>query len=54
MEITSKNFEDVQGKITATSNLEDVKDVDFVLEAIAENLDAKRKLFAQQTVIPVK
>ncbi len=52
MELTDKSFEDVRGKITATSNLEDVKDVDFVLEAIAENLEAKRKLFTQLDKLP--
>lgn len=43
--ITQETYEDVEKRITTTTNLADIKDVDFVLEAVAEDLDAKRKVF---------
>lgn len=35
------------GKIKTTTKLEDVKDADFVVEAVFENMDLKKKVFAQ-------
>ena len=50
--LTKKGFEDVQDKIAIANKLEDVKDVGFVLEAVAEDLDVKRKLFAELDKLP--
>nr|MDO8079306.1 3-hydroxyacyl-CoA dehydrogenase [Candidatus Freyarchaeota archaeon] len=44
---TQKEYETVREKITVARKLEDVKDVDFVLEAIKEDLNAKRELFKE-------
>lgn len=45
--VTRKEFETVREKITVATKLEDVKDVDFVLEAVKEDLSIKRKLFKE-------
>nr|MDO8079305.1 3-hydroxyacyl-CoA dehydrogenase [Candidatus Freyarchaeota archaeon] len=45
--ITPKTYDAVQKKITTTINLADINDVDFVLEAVAEDLDVKRSLFKE-------
>ncbi|MGQ9722474.1 MAG: 3-hydroxyacyl-CoA dehydrogenase [Candidatus Jordarchaeum sp.] len=52
MDLTKKSFEDVQDKITIADKLENVKDVGFILEAVAEDLDVKRKLFAELDKLP--
>ena len=36
----------IMGRITFTTNVADLKDCDLVVEAIVENLDAKKELFA--------
>ncbi|MEM3586785.1 MAG: 3-hydroxyacyl-CoA dehydrogenase [Candidatus Jordarchaeaceae archaeon] len=51
--LTKKEYETVREKITATNRLEDIKNVDFVLEAINENLDSKRKLFKELDKLPM-
>jgi 3-hydroxybutyryl-CoA dehydrogenase len=38
---------EVLERITTTTNLEDLKDASFVIEAIIENLDAKKEIFSQ-------
>jgi 3-hydroxybutyryl-CoA dehydrogenase len=37
---------EIQGRLTGTTSLEDMKDCDVVIEAIIEQLPAKRELFA--------
>ena len=37
----------ILGKIKGTTKIEDVKDADFVVEAVFENMDIKKKVFAQ-------
>ncbi|WXG39336.1 MAG: 3-hydroxyacyl-CoA dehydrogenase [Candidatus Freyarchaeum deiterrae] len=43
---SQKEYDTVKERITTTNKLEDVKDADFVLEAIKEDLNVKRKLFS--------
>ncbi|MBN1800846.1 MAG: hypothetical protein JW891_05025 [Candidatus Lokiarchaeota archaeon] len=43
--ITKKKQKSLKKRFTLTQNIEDVKDVDFVLETIDEKLEEKRKLF---------
>jgi enoyl-CoA hydratase/3-hydroxyacyl-CoA dehydrogenase len=50
--LTNKEYETVREKITVAHKLEDIKDVDFVLEAVKEDLDVKRKLFAYLDKLP--
>lgn len=38
---------EVLGRITTTTNVEDLKDAQFVIEAIFENLEAKKEIFSQ-------
>lgn len=38
---------EVLGRITKTTNLEDLKEANFVIEAIIENLEAKKAIFSQ-------
>ncbi|MFI8492377.1 3-hydroxyacyl-CoA dehydrogenase family protein [Peribacillus butanolivorans] len=38
---------EVLGRITTTTNLEDLKEANFVIEAIIENLEAKKAIFSQ-------
>ncbi|MGB9959406.1 MAG: 3-hydroxyacyl-CoA dehydrogenase family protein [Candidatus Bathyarchaeales archaeon] len=46
--ITKEQAESIISKITVTTDLaEAIRDVDFVVEAISEKLDEKRKLFAE-------
>ena len=52
MELTEKGFEDIRERIAVISRLENIRDVEFVLEAIAEDLNAKRKLFAELDKLP--
>lgn len=44
--LTPEQVEEVLGRIRGTSNLSDVKDCDLVIEVIFEELEAKKKLFA--------
>jgi len=41
----AKDF--VMGNITPTGTIEDIKDVDFVVESVFENMDVKKELYAQ-------
>lgn len=41
----AKDF--VTGNITATANMEDIKDVDLVVEAALENMDVKKEIYAK-------
>ena len=47
-----KDFEAIRDRISVARSLEDVGEVDFVLEAIAEDLEEKRKLFAELDRLP--
>ncbi|MEM4467861.1 MAG: 3-hydroxyacyl-CoA dehydrogenase [Candidatus Nezhaarchaeales archaeon] len=40
-----EDFESVWRRVSLTTSLKDVKDVDFVFEAVSENLDLKKMLF---------
>ncbi|MEM2959727.1 MAG: 3-hydroxyacyl-CoA dehydrogenase [Candidatus Jordarchaeaceae archaeon] len=52
MGITQKSYDEVRGKIVIAPSLKEVKDVDFVLEAVAEDLQVKRKVFAELDKLP--
>ena len=41
------SMDEIMGRIKITTDLTAAKDIDFVFEAIIENLDAKRSLFAE-------
>ncbi|MBM7618683.1 3-hydroxybutyryl-CoA dehydrogenase [Bacillus tianshenii] len=45
--MTAEAKDEVLGRLTATTNLEDAKHVDIVIEAAVENMDIKKKIFAQ-------
>ncbi len=45
--MTQADADALVGKITFTTKLADMKDCDLVVEAIIENLDAKKQLFAE-------
>lgn len=45
--MTSEQLDEVVGRITASSNLQDAAKVDLVIEAAVENMDIKAKIFAQ-------
>jgi 3-hydroxybutyryl-CoA dehydrogenase len=45
--IDEAEMDAVMGRITGTTNVEDLKDCDIVIEAIIEDLDAKRALFSK-------
>jgi enoyl-CoA hydratase/3-hydroxyacyl-CoA dehydrogenase len=52
--MTGKEFEAIREKITVARKLEDVKNVDFVLEAVREDLNVKRKLFKELDKLPLE
>ncbi len=52
MGITQKTYDEVQNKIAIANSLKEIKDVDFVLEAVAEDLSVKRKVFAELDKLP--
>ncbi|MFB0559998.1 MAG: 3-hydroxyacyl-CoA dehydrogenase [Candidatus Lokiarchaeia archaeon] len=52
--LMKESFEKIRERITATNNLEDLRNVDFVLETITEDLDIKRKLFAELDELPME
>jgi 3-hydroxybutyryl-CoA dehydrogenase len=45
--MTQQDKEAVMGRIQGTLSLGDFKDCDFVIEAVMENLDLKKKVFAE-------
>ncbi|EOD00319.1 3-hydroxybutyryl-CoA dehydrogenase [Caldisalinibacter kiritimatiensis] len=45
--MTEEEKQEVLGKITATTDINLAKDVDLVVEAAVENLDIKKKIFAE-------
>lgn len=45
--MTAEEKEAVLGRITCTTNLEEMKEADIVIEAIIEDLEAKKELFTQ-------
>jgi 3-hydroxybutyryl-CoA dehydrogenase len=45
--ITEEDKNNVLSKITGTIKMEDLKDVDFIVEAVIENLDIKKKVYAE-------
>lgn len=49
--ITEKEKEEIQRRITKSTNLQDLKESDLVIEAIYENLDMKKSLFEELDVI---
>ena len=42
---TSEEAEEIVGRIRGTTNLEDLKDADLVIEAVIENMELKRELY---------
>ena len=52
MSMTRESFESVWERVSLTTRLEDVKDVDFVFEAVSENLELKRMLFSMLDGLP--
>jgi 3-hydroxybutyryl-CoA dehydrogenase len=49
--MTSEQLDEVVGRITTSSDLQDAAKVDLVIEAAVENMDIKAKIFAQLDVI---
>lgn len=45
----AKDF--VTGNITGTANLDDIKDVDFVIESVFENMDVKKDVYTKLSAI---
>lgn len=45
--ITDAEKKEISGRIKPTRNIQDLKDVDLVIEAIIEQLDPKKKLFKE-------
>ncbi len=53
--MTAAQKADLLSKVTASSSLQDFKDCDFVIEAIAENVDLKLKVFKElDSICPPK
>lgn len=51
--MTAEAKDEVLGRLTQTTTLEDAKHVDIVIEAAVENMDIKKKIFAQlDTIAP--
>lgn len=51
--MTADEKDQVLGRLTRTTTLEDAKHVDIVIEAAVENMDIKKKIFAQlDTIAP--
>ena len=49
--ITGQQQMEIRGRMTGTTNLEDLHDCDIVIEAIIENLETKRDTYRQLDVI---
>jgi 3-hydroxybutyryl-CoA dehydrogenase len=49
--MTSEQLDEVVGRITSSSDLQDAAKVDLVIEAAVESMDIKAKIFAQLDVI---
>ncbi|KAL7559717.1 hypothetical protein ACA910_003305 [Epithemia clementina (nom. ined.)] len=45
--ITTEKADQILGRITFTTDMSDLRDVDFVVEAVIENLDLKEKLYKE-------
>ena len=45
--ITAEQQAEIRGRISGTTSLEDLKDCDLIIEAIVENLEAKRDTYNQ-------
>ena len=45
----AKDF--VTGNITGTANLDDIKDVDFVIESVFENMDVKKEVYTKLSAV---
>ena len=43
--VTEEKKQEIIGRIKGTTNLNDLKDVDYVIEAVIENLDLKKEVF---------
>ena len=43
--VTEDQKKEIMGRIKGTTKLEDLKDVDYVIEAVIENLDLKKEVF---------
>ena len=43
--VTEDQKKEIIGRIKGTTNLEDLKDVDYVIEAVLENIDLKKEVF---------
>ncbi len=43
--VTEDQKKEILGRIKGTTNLEDLKDADYVIEAVIENLDLKKEVF---------
>jgi 3-hydroxybutyryl-CoA dehydrogenase len=44
--ITAQQKDEIRGRLKGTTNAQDLRDCDLVIEAIIENLDEKRKMYA--------
>ncbi|HEX8285685.1 MAG TPA: 3-hydroxyacyl-CoA dehydrogenase family protein [Pyrinomonadaceae bacterium] len=45
--ITAEQRDEIRGRITGTTSFDDLKDCDIIIEAIVENLEAKRDTYNQ-------
>jgi 3-hydroxyacyl-CoA dehydrogenase len=45
--ITAQDVEDRMGRLSTTTNIEDLADCDMIIEAVYENMEIKKKVFAQ-------
>lgn len=43
--ITEDTKKDILGRIRGTTNMEDLKDIDYAIEAVLENIDLKKEVF---------
>lgn len=45
--MTQEDMDGILSRISGTNNLEDLKDVEFIIEAASENIEAKKTLFKE-------